>query len=51
MTFLGHLMLKLGLLAVLTFLFVVLFDNGPANYFSALQINLGSFVNYLQSGR
>lgn len=51
MTVLGHLLLKLVLLAVLTFLFVALFDNGPSNYLSALQTNLSAFVNYLQSGR
>ncbi len=40
MTTLGHLILKFVLLVVLTFLFVVLFDNGPNDYVSALQSHL-----------
>ncbi len=51
MTVLGHLLLKLALLAVLTFLFVVLFDNEPKDYLSALVSNFSSFAHYLQSGR
>lgn len=51
MTALGHLLLKLVLLAVLTFLFVVLFDNGPTNYLAAVQPHFAAFVQFLQSER
>ncbi|MGC1480940.1 MAG: hypothetical protein WA771_10575 [Chthoniobacterales bacterium] len=45
MTTLGHLILKFVLLVVLTFLFVVLFDNGPNDYVSALQSNLSVLLS------
>lgn len=45
MTTLGHLILKLVLLVVLTFLFVVLFDNGPENYLSAVQSNFSALLS------
>jgi hypothetical protein len=47
---LARLLIKFFLLVVATFLFVVLYDNGPTDYASALERNFRTLVAKLQSG-